>query len=132
MLAAANRIASILRGVKGATDVKVEQVAGLPFLDIRIDKAEIARRGLSVAAVQDVIGTAIGGQEAGVVFEGDRRFDIVVRLPEAARVDRHLGGPRRLALVIQRLHHQQTLALEAYRLPRRDDRADDPTEIHAP
>ena len=87
MLAAANKIASILRGVKGATDVKVEQVAGLPFLEIKIDKAEIARRGLSVAAVQDVIGTAIGGQEAGVVFEGDRRFDIVVRLPEAARVD---------------------------------------------
>jgi len=87
MLAAANRIAAILRSVKGATDVKVEQVAGLPFLDIRIDKAEIARRGLSIAVVQDVIGTAIGGQEAGVVFEGDRRFDIVVRLPDSARVD---------------------------------------------
>ena len=60
--------------------MKVEQAAGLPFLEITVDKAEIARRGLSLAAVQDVIGTAIGGREAGVVFEGDRRFDIVVRL----------------------------------------------------
>ncbi len=87
MLRSANQVAAILRGVRGATDVKVEQVAGLPFLEITIDKAEIARRGLSVMTVQDVIGTAIGGQEAGVVFEGDRRFDIVVRLPERARTD---------------------------------------------
>jgi heavy metal efflux system protein len=56
MLRVANQIASILRGVKGAEDVKVEQVTGLPFLDIKIDKAEIARLGLSVSAVQDVIG----------------------------------------------------------------------------
>ena len=47
-----------------------------------MDKAEIARRGLSLAAVQEVIGAAIGGREAGVVFEGDRHFEIVVRLPE--------------------------------------------------
>jgi cobalt-zinc-cadmium resistance protein CzcA len=87
MLRSANQVAAILRGTRGATDVKVEQVAGLPFLEIKIDKAEIARRGLSVMTVQDVIGTAIGGQEAGVVFEGDRRFDIVVRLPERARTD---------------------------------------------
>ena len=87
MLRAANQIAAILRGTKGATDVKVEQAAGLPFLDINVDKAEIARRGLSLAAVQDVIGTAIGGREAGVVFEGDRHFEIVVRLPEAIRND---------------------------------------------
>ncbi len=87
MLAAANRIAGVLRGIRGAEDVRVEQVAGLPFLDITIDKAEIARRGLSLSAVQDVIGTAIGGREAGWIFEGDRRFAIVVRLPEAVRSD---------------------------------------------
>jgi cobalt-zinc-cadmium resistance protein CzcA len=75
MLRVANQIASILRGAKGAEDVKVEQVTGLPFLDIKIDKAEIARLGLSVSAVQDVIGAAIGGREAGVVFQGDRRFN---------------------------------------------------------
>ena len=74
MLRVANQIASLLRGAQGAEDVKVEQVEGLPFLEIKIDKAEIARLGLSRSAVQDVIGAAIGGREAGVVFEGDRRF----------------------------------------------------------
>ena len=52
-----------------------------------MDKAEIARRGLSLAAVQEVIGSAIGGRDAGVVFEGDRYFEIVVRLPETTRND---------------------------------------------
>ena len=85
MLKAANEIAAILRGTKGAEDVKVEQVTGLPFLEIKIDKAEIARLGLSVSAVQDVIGAAIGGREAGVVFQGDRRFPIIVRLTDEVR-----------------------------------------------
>ena len=87
MLPAANQVATILRGIDGAQDVRVEQVTGLPFLEIKIDKAEIARLGLSLFAVQDVIGAAIGGREAGVLFEGDRRFDIVVRLPDAIRDD---------------------------------------------
>ena len=87
MLPAANQVAAALRTVQGAEDVKVEQVTGLPFLEIRIDKGEIGRLGLSHFAVQDVIGAAIGGREAGVVFEGDRRFDIVVRLPDRVRDD---------------------------------------------
>jgi cobalt-zinc-cadmium resistance protein CzcA len=87
MLRAANQIAGILRGLQGAADVRVEQATGLPFLEIKVNKAEIARRGVSLSAVQDVIGAAIGGRDAGVVFEGDRRFDIVVRLPEALRND---------------------------------------------
>jgi heavy metal efflux system protein len=85
MLRIANQIATILRGTAGAQDVKVEQVAGLPFLEIKVDKAEAARLGLSVSAVQDVIGAAIGGRESGAVFEGDRRFSIVVRLTDAVR-----------------------------------------------
>jgi cobalt-zinc-cadmium resistance protein CzcA len=85
MLRAANQIAAILRATEGARDVKVEQTTGLPFLEIKIDKAEIARLGLSVTAVQDVIGAAIGGREAGVVFEGDRRFPIIVRLTDKVR-----------------------------------------------
>ncbi|MGY4260565.1 cobalt-zinc-cadmium resistance protein CzcA [Bradyrhizobium sp. USDA 4516] len=87
MQKAANQIASALRSVRGATDVKVEQAGGLPVLEIKVDKAAIARRGLSVSAVQDVIGAAVGGQDAGVVYEGDRSFDIVVRLPESVRSD---------------------------------------------
>jgi heavy metal efflux system protein len=87
LLRAANQIADVLRATKGAKDVKVEQASGLSTLDIAVDKAEIARRGLSLAAVQEVIGTAIGGRDAGVIFEGDRYFEIVVRLPETIRND---------------------------------------------
>jgi cobalt-zinc-cadmium resistance protein CzcA len=87
MLAAANRIAAILRETDGAADVRVEQASGLPFLDIRIDRAAAARRGLTAAEVQDVVAIAVGGREAGMVFEGDRRFAIVVRLPDALRGD---------------------------------------------
>lgn len=87
LLETANSVASAMRGVRGASDVKVEQVAGLPYLDIRLKKREIARRGLSAADVQDVIATAIGGSEVGALFEGDKRFDIVVRLSDAARSD---------------------------------------------
>src|SRR4051794_9772271 len=87
MLRVAGRIASILRGVEGAKNVKIEEVAGLPFLDIKIDKGEIARHRLSFSGFQDVIGIAIGGRAAGLVFEGDRRFQIIVRLPDAVRND---------------------------------------------
>jgi heavy metal efflux system protein len=85
LLRSAGHIAQVLRSTKGATDVKVEQTSGLSTLEINIDKGALARRGLSLATVQDVIGTAIGGKDAGVVFEGDRYFEIVVRLPEAIR-----------------------------------------------
>ncbi|MGX9983178.1 efflux RND transporter permease subunit [Methylobacterium fujisawaense] len=87
MVTAARQIAGILRGLDGAADVKVEEAVGLPFLEIKIDRGEIARRGLSLADVQDVIGTAIGGRQAGLVFQGDRRFNIVVRLADAVRGD---------------------------------------------
>ena len=87
LLRSAGQIANILKKTKGATDVRVEQASGLSVLDININKAEIARRGLSLSAVQDVIGTAIGGRSAGAVFEGDRSFEIVIRLPEDIRGD---------------------------------------------
>ncbi len=87
LLTSANQAAEILRNTRGATDVKVEQASGLSVLDISVDKSAIARFGLSLATVQDVIGTAIGGRDAGVVFKGDRHFEIVVRLPETLRND---------------------------------------------
>jgi cobalt-zinc-cadmium resistance protein CzcA len=85
MLRSANKIAGILRGIDGAQDVRVEQADGLPFLEIKVDRGELARLGISLSTVQDVIGAAIGGREAGVVFEGDRRYPIIVRLPSAVR-----------------------------------------------
>jgi heavy metal efflux system protein len=89
MLAQANRIASILREIPGAADVKAEQVTGLPLMTVEIDRNAIARYGLDVADVQDVIEIAIGGKSAGNVWEGDRRFELVVRLPEGVRDDLH-------------------------------------------
>ncbi|NYE62797.1 cobalt-zinc-cadmium resistance protein CzcA [Duganella sp. 1224] len=85
--ATAARIAAMLGEVDGAREVKVEQTSGLPVLTVDIDRAKAARYGLNVSDVQEVVATAIGGREAGTLFEGDRRFDIVVRLPEALRAD---------------------------------------------
>jgi cobalt-zinc-cadmium resistance protein CzcA len=83
----AGRIAALLEKIPGASEVKVEQTTGLPVLTVNIDRDKTARYGLNVGDVQDAVSTAIGGQEAGTLFEGDRRFDIVVRLPDALRSD---------------------------------------------
>ena len=87
LLATGEEIAEVLERIPGAADVKVEQVTGLPTLEIGIDRKALARYGLSQDEVQEVARTAIGGSVAGQMFEGDRRFDVVVRLPEALRVD---------------------------------------------
>ena len=87
LLPAAQRVARALQSIPGATDLRVEQISGLPALNVEIDRAAIARYGLSVADVQDVVSVAIGGREAGQLFQGDRRFDIMVRLPEHFRRD---------------------------------------------
>lgn len=83
----ANKIASVLRGVPGAADVKVEQTTGLPMLDVKLDKQAISRYGLNITDVLDVVSIAIGGRESGLIFQGDRRFNIVVRLPDRLRDD---------------------------------------------
>ncbi|WP_373989549.1 efflux RND transporter permease subunit [Duganella sp. BuS-21] len=90
------RIAAALEKIDGAQEVKVEQTDGLPVLTVDIDREKTSRYGLNVGDVQDVIATAIGGKEAGAMFEGDRRFGIVVRLPEALRSD--LDQVKRLPL----------------------------------
>ena len=81
----ADEILAVLQTIPGAADARVEQTSGMPVLTVEIDRAAIARYGLNVADVQDVVAVAIGGREAGLVFEGDRRFDVVVRLPDALR-----------------------------------------------
>ncbi len=78
--------------VPGAADVAVEQSTGLPVMTIEPKREMLARFGLTVAKLQDVVATALGGVVAGQIYEGDRRFDIVVRLPEKLRSD-----PDRLA-----------------------------------
>ena len=87
MESSAAAISEVLETIPGAADVKVEQTTGLPMLTIKIDREKTARLGLNVADVQDAVSIATGGREAGVLFEGDRRFDIIVRLPESLRND---------------------------------------------
>ena len=87
MSAVGGKVAAILNTVKGAADVKVEQTEGFPQLDIKFDRDAIARYGLTLQDVTDTVAAALGGRAAGIVFEGDRRFDIVVRLPNTGRND---------------------------------------------
>jgi cobalt-zinc-cadmium resistance protein CzcA len=83
----ANEIAAVLNTVPGAADVKVEQTEGFPVLDVQFDRDAIARYGLSLRDVSDTVAAAMGGREAGIVFEGDRRYDVVVRLDQVTRND---------------------------------------------
>ncbi|MGU3316179.1 efflux RND transporter permease subunit [Sphingomonas sp. M6A6_1c] len=87
MNATANRIAEVLRKVRGAADVRVEQTEGLPLLDIRPNRDAMARVGVTAGDVQDVVAATVGGREAGMIFEGDRRFPVVIRLAESSRSD---------------------------------------------
>lgn len=77
----AQRIAAVLRKTPGASDVRVAQTGGFPTFDIAFDRAAIARYGLTVKEVADTVAMALAGQRAGQIFEGDKRFDVVVRLP---------------------------------------------------
>ncbi|WP_242416165.1 efflux RND transporter permease subunit [Sphingomonas panni] len=83
----AEQIAGVLRRTSGAVDVKVEQTTGLPMLDIRVDRDAMARLGITAQDVQDTITATIGGREAGMIFEGDRRFPVVIRLSDDQRAD---------------------------------------------
>lgn len=87
LLTSANQAASIIRQIPGAADVQVEQASGLPLLNIIPDRVALDRYGLSVSEVQEVVATAIGGRNSGTVYQGDRRFDLVVRLPDRLRTD---------------------------------------------
>ncbi|PPC80668.1 MAG: CusA/CzcA family heavy metal efflux RND transporter [Methylotenera sp.] len=83
----AEKIAETLSTIPGGEDVKVEQTTGLPILTVNIEREKIARLGINIAEVQEAISIAMNGKQAGAIFQGDRRFDIVVRLPENLRVD---------------------------------------------
>jgi len=85
--AKAAEIEAVIRAIPGAADVQKDQVTGTPQLRIRVDRQAIARYGINVADVQSVIRTAVGGETAGQIFEGIRRFDIFVRFAAAARAD---------------------------------------------
>ncbi|MCC6795066.1 MAG: CusA/CzcA family heavy metal efflux RND transporter [Candidatus Hydrogenedentes bacterium] len=87
ILPVAKAITAVVQKVPGAADVQMQQVEGLPMIDIEYDRAALTRYGISVADVESIIATAGVGREAGTVFEGDRRFPIVVRLADNVRED---------------------------------------------
>jgi cobalt-zinc-cadmium resistance protein CzcA len=98
LTAQAERIERILAEIPGAADVKTEQISGLPIMSVVPKRDMLARYGLSVTDVQEVVTTYFGGANAGTLYEGDRRYDIVVRLPEALRSDVTTVGQITIAL----------------------------------
>ena len=105
----AEEVAAVIGEIAGAADVQVDQVSGTPQLLVRVDRQAIARYGINVASVQEVIGAAIGGQTAGQVFEGVRRFDILVRFAAEYRTTREdisqilVHGPEGLKVPLSQL-----------------------------
>lgn len=87
MQRAADEIASVLKSIPGAADVKIAQTSGLPVLDVKIDREAASRLGLNVSDALEVVAIAMGGGKAGQLFEGDRRFDLIVKLPDSLRED---------------------------------------------
>ena len=87
LVSVADEVEHVLADIPGASDVSMEQVTGLPVLTLKLNRKLMARLGLNVSAVQDVVAIAIGGKSAGQVFEGDRRFELIVRLPEDIRTN---------------------------------------------
>jgi len=87
LLTSAQAIQKVLQTVEGAADIQVEQVTGLPMLSVHPKRMMLSRYGLNVEDVQALVATGIGGENAGLIYEGDRRFELVVRLPETIRRD---------------------------------------------
>lgn len=107
--AQADEVAAVVRAVRGAADIQVDQVSGAPQLVVRINRRAIARYGINVADVQEIVHAAVGGEVAGQIFEGVRRSDILVRYEARARDDaeaiRHIliNGPDGLKVPLDEL-----------------------------
>ncbi len=117
LLQYANRIAEELGVVAGAEDLKIEQFAGMPMITIDIDRAAVARYGLNVKDVQEVVEIALGGVEAGQVIEGDRRFPLVVRMPE--RLRGNIGGIGDLPIPLPKRETESGVPIGEHRHNRR-------------
>ena len=105
-------VEGVVSGIPGAADIGIEQITGLPVLQITPDRAALARYGLNVGDVQDVVSISLGGRTAGQIFDGDRRFDIVVRLPEDLRRDVDRIGRLRVPLPLSGQGPREFVPLE--------------------
>jgi len=99
----AQEILEIIETIEGVADPAVEQVTGLPMLTVVPKRTALSRYGLNVSDMQDLVATAIGGESAGLIYQGDRRFELVVRLPEVMRTDVH--GLERLPVPVHMEGH---------------------------
>lgn len=111
LLETAGQMSRVLEKVPGASDVKVEQMTGLPLLTVRMKRDMLARFGLNTRDVQQAVQAAMGGAKAGEIFEGDRRFDLLVRLPEALRSDPDAMRQIPIPLPARQAAERQTLIL---------------------
>lgn len=87
LLASANDVLEVVESMEGAADARVEQVTGLPMLSVHPKRMALSRYGLTVDDLQGLVAAGVGGENAGLIYEGDRRFQLVVRLPEDIRRD---------------------------------------------
>jgi len=113
-----SEVESLLQSIPGNADVQSEQVTGLPMLTVTPDRASLARYGLNVSDVQRTLATAVGGRVAGQIFEGDRRFDVVVRLHDDRR--NNIDAIRRLPVALPDgtgLPLQELAAIESITAP---------------
>ena len=85
LLQSANEVRGVLSDIEGAQDIAVEQITGLPVLSVEPDRTALARYGLNVSDIQELVAAGVGGQQAGLIYDGDRRFAVMVRLPESLR-----------------------------------------------
>lgn len=105
-------IKGILEKIPGASDTKVEQMTGLPIITVTLNRGKLARLGLNAADVQEVVRTAYAGEEVSSLFEGDRRFPIVVRLGESERRDESTIRSLPISLPPEAAAHKRTLDIE--------------------
>lgn len=107
LASSAESVSQVLETIPGAADVQVEQTTGLPLMTVHIKRDVLSRYGLNVADVQEVVEIALGGKVAGTIYEGDRRFNLLARLPESLRND--LEAIQRLPIQLPPEHFEEIL-----------------------
>jgi cobalt-zinc-cadmium resistance protein CzcA len=107
----ARQVAAVLAKIRGVADLRIAQTQGFPSLDVKFNRNGVARYGLTMEDVADTVAAALGGRPAGLLFNGDRRFQIVVRVPDAERNDLEALGALPVMLPEANGAHRQSLPL---------------------